>query len=91
LRFVGESALQYGEQEWRFWNNPIQYQNRLRAPEFLELATQAGFEVISKKTHARPGTLEAPASLRGASQFDRFSRDEIAAATVDFIGRKPAC
>jgi len=81
--------LQYGEREWRLWNNPIQYQNRLRAPEFVDLAKQAGFEVINKKTHVRPGTLEALANLRIAPQFDRFSRDEIAATTVDFIGRKP--
>jgi SAM-dependent methyltransferase len=83
--------LQYGEREWRLWNNRIQYQNRLRAPEFVDLAIQAGFEVISEKTHVRPGTLEALASLRIAPQFDRFSRDEVAATTVDFIGRKPAC
>ena len=81
--------LQYDEREWRLWNNSLQYQNRLRVPEFVELAVQAGFEVISKKTHVRPGTLEALASLRIAPQFDRFSRDELAATTVDFIGRKP--
>lgn len=83
--------LQYGEREWRIWNNPIQYQNRLRAPEFVDLAIQAGFEVIGKKTHVRPGTMEALAHLRIAPQFNRFSRDEIAATTVDFIGRKPVC
>ena len=82
--------LQYGEREWRLWNNPIQYQNRLRAPEFVELAIAAGFEVINKRTHVRPGTLEALASMRIAPQFDCFSRDELAATTVDFIGRKPA-
>jgi len=46
--------------------------------------------VISKKTAVRPGTLEALAKLRIAPQFNRFSRDEIAATTVDFIGRKSA-
>jgi predicted SAM-dependent methyltransferase len=81
--------LQYEEREWRFWNNSLQYRNRLRVPEFVDLATQAGFEVISKKTHVHPGTLEALASLRVAPQFGRFSRDELAATTVDFIGRKP--
>jgi SAM-dependent methyltransferase len=82
--------LQYEEREWRLWNNPIQYQNRLRAPEFVDLGIAAGFEVISKKTHVRPGTLEALANMRVAPQFDRFSRDELAATTVDLIGRKPA-
>lgn len=81
--------LQYGEREWNLWNNPIQYQNRMRAQEFVDLAIQAGFEVISKKTYIQPNTLEALASMRIAPEFDRFSRDEIAETTVDFIGRKP--
>jgi SAM-dependent methyltransferase len=82
--------LQFEEREWRLWNNPIQYQNRLRAPEFVELAIQAGFEVIDKRTHIRPGTLEALASLHIAPQFAGFSREDVAATTVDFIGRKSA-
>jgi SAM-dependent methyltransferase len=82
--------LQYSEQKWRLWNNPIQYQNRLRAPEFVDLTIQAGFEVINKKTHVRPGTMEALDSLHIAPQFGRFSRDEVAATTVDFIVQKPA-
>jgi len=81
--------LQYDEREWKLWNNPIQYQNRLRAPEFVELAAGEGFEVIRKKLHVRPGTLEALASLRISPRFDRFSEDELAATTVDFIVRKP--
>jgi SAM-dependent methyltransferase len=81
--------LQYEERDWRLWNNSLQYQNRLRAPEFLELAMQAGFEVINNRTHVRPGTLEALAGLRVAPQFERFSRDELTATTTDFIVRKP--
>lgn len=82
--------LQYDERGWRLWNNSLQYQNRLRAPEFLELATEAGFEVIAKKIHVRPGALEALNALKVAPEFARFSRDDVAATTVDFVARKPA-
>ena len=81
--------LQFDEREWRFWNNPMHYQNRLRAPEFVKLTKQAGFEMISNRTHVSPETLEALASLRVAPQFTHFSIDEMAATTADFIGRKP--
>jgi hypothetical protein len=54
------------------------------------LAIQVGFQVIRKKTLVRSGTLKSLASLRIAPQFDRFSKDELAATTVDFIARKPA-
>lgn len=81
--------LQYEEREWRLWNNSLQYQNRMRAPEFVELATEAGFEVIQRRTHVRPDTREALAHLRIAPEFRRFSEDELVATTSDFIVRKP--
>jgi len=81
--------LKYDEQSWRLWNNSLQYQNRLRAPKFLELAAGAGFEVIQKKTDVRAGTFEALSSLRLAPEFERFSKEDVAATTLDFIARKP--
>jgi len=81
--------LQYTESQWRKWNNSLQYQNRLRAPEFLDLATKAGLEVIYKRISVRPGTRDALASLEIAPEFRRFSTEDLAITTVDFIARKP--
>ena len=81
--------LQYSESQWRRWNNSLQYQNRLRAPEFLDLATEAGFEIILKRTSVRPGTREALADIDVASQFRHFSIEDQSITTVDFIARKP--
>jgi SAM-dependent methyltransferase len=81
--------LQYSESQWRKWNNSFQYQNRLRAPEFLDLATEADFEIILKRTCVRPGTREALANLEVASQFRRFSMEDLSMTTIDFIARKP--
>jgi SAM-dependent methyltransferase len=67
--------LQYEERSWRLWNNSLQYQNRLRAPEFEELAAAAGFEVIYKRTSVRPGALEAiPSSNRERTSPSQFRR-----------------
>ena len=82
--------LQYNEQEWRFWNNSLQYQNRLRAPEFLKLAAGAGLQLVKKRTNVRPGTLEALSSLQIAPEFQRFSESDLAATTIDFVSCKPA-
>jgi SAM-dependent methyltransferase len=81
--------LQYSESQWRKWNNSLQYQNRLRAPEFLELATEGGLEVIYKRTSVAAGTREALATFKVASQFRRFSAEDLAATTIDFVARKP--
>jgi len=81
--------LQYGEREWRLWNNSLQYQNRLRAPEFVELAKGAGLQLVRGRTNVRPGTLEALANLRIAPEFQRFSKSDLAATTIDLVARKP--
>jgi hypothetical protein len=81
--------LQYSESQWRKWNNSLQYQNRLRAPEFLMLAADAGLEVIYKQTAVRPGTREALATLEIAPEFHQFSLEDMAITTVDFISKKP--
>jgi len=81
--------LRFTESQWSRWNNALQYQNRLRAPEFLELAAKSGLEVIYKKLAVRPGTREALAKLEVAPQFKRFSQEDLSFTTVDFIARKP--
>jgi SAM-dependent methyltransferase len=83
--------LQYDESQWnRWWNNSLQYQNRLRAPEFCDLATEAGFEVIYKRTNVRPGTREALATLHVASDFLGFSTEDLATTSIDFVAQKPS-
>jgi hypothetical protein len=81
--------LQYSESKWRKWNNSLQYQNRLRASEFLDLAGEAGLEVMSKRTAIRPGTCEALSKLKVAAEFERFSKEDLAITTIDFVSKKP--
>jgi SAM-dependent methyltransferase len=82
--------LKFSETEWRRWNNSIQYQNRLRAPQFLDLAAQAGLKVIYKRSHVRPGSREALAQFAVAPEFSEFSREDLATTTLDFISQKVA-
>jgi len=81
--------LQFSESRWRWWNNSLQYQNRLRAPQFLEMAAKAGLNVIYKQIAVRPGTSDALAKLKLAPEFQRFSPEDLAATSVDFIAKKP--
>jgi len=81
--------LRYSEALWSRWNNRLQYQNRLRAPEFLELAAEAGLEVIYKQVAVRPGTREALTTFEVAQEFQRFSLEQMAITTVDFVAKKP--
>ena len=38
--------LQFPEREWNRWNNSLNYQNRLRAGDFIKAAEDSGFEII---------------------------------------------
>jgi SAM-dependent methyltransferase len=81
--------LQFSDEEWERWNNAFLYQNRLRAKDFVDMARDSGF-VIELDT-ARP-TAERLAQLdemRVAPMFSRYTREQLAITSVDFIARKP--
>lgn len=68
--------LQYDERAWRKWNNNLQYQNRLRAPDFLRLVKAAGFQTIGEYPHRDAETLARLDQLRLAPEFQEYSREE---------------
>lgn len=80
--------LSYDKDQWQFWNNSLQFQNRMRAPEFLEMADRCGFRVLHEARAIRPGTREALATMRVSREFAHFSVEDLAATTVDFVARK---
>ena len=80
--------LQFSEAEWRRWNNSLLYQNRLRVPQFLALAEEAGLKVIYKQTHVRPESRHALANLALAPEFRGFSPEDLVATSLDFISQK---
>lgn len=80
--------LQYSDRQWRWWNNPFHYQNRLRAKEFLSLAGAAGFDILYQEQVVRPGTREALERMQIAQEFRHFSPEELAATTVNFVATR---
>lgn len=81
--------LAYTEREWRKWNNDIQYQNRLRARDFLALAEGAGLELVFEEHHAKPHLLAQVASMRIAPEFRDYPPEQLACTSIDFVARRP--
>ena len=82
--------LQYSERQWRLlWNNDLQYQNRLRAIDFINLARKHDFEIVRDTTKVDPARLaELRALPRVAREFRGYSPEELCVTTVDFVARK---
>jgi len=82
--------LQYSEAAWAKWNNAFLYQNRLRAVDFTEMAKAAGFELELDTSRALPERLASVEAMAIAPCFARYSKEQLAITSIDFIGRKPA-
>ncbi len=80
--------LRYSERAWSKWNTDLQYQNRLRAVDFLASARKAGLEIILDTHKARADLMSKIDSLPIASEFDRYSKEELCCTSIDFAARK---
>jgi len=82
--------LRFSAGQWRWWNSSLQYQNRLRASDFLRIAGNSGLTVVCARRYVRPGVESALQSLPIAPEFKTYSQSELAATTVNFVCRKSA-
>lgn len=82
--------LTYSEREWRFWNNDLLYQNRLRPRDFLEMAATAGLDLALVKFTPRAALLAQLPGLKIATEFAGYPPEQLCATSIDFVARKPA-
>jgi len=83
--------LRFSDRSFGFlnWFNPLDYQNRLRHPEYAELLRHAGFVVVLERSTPEPQALEDLKSLPVAAGFRRFAPDDLARLDSYFVGRRP--
>ncbi len=75
--------LQFSEREWRFIDNSVQPQNRLRWPDYRAMIERAGLKIVEEET--RPGDLAALRTVRRATEFQQFSEVEAAISHGYFV------
>jgi len=81
--------LQFSDADWQRWNNEFLYQNRLRAIDFTEMARAAGFKIEVDTSRPHPMRLQQLEAIKVHPEFARYSRDQLAITSIDFIGRNP--
>ncbi len=80
--------LRYSHKSWRFWGqNDIHYQNRLRAPQYRQIAERAGFRIVSENSRVDLRSKEALMTFPLDAEFSGFSRDDLCTVTYDFVAK----
>lgn len=82
--------LTYSERDWQFWNNKLQYQNRLRPQDYVDIAVQSGLEVKLCKMRTRPELLAVLPTMRIAPEFKKYNADQLCSTSILMAGVRPA-
>lgn len=67
--------LQYPDRRWRWFNNRLQYQNRLRLSDYVPIHGQYAFEIISSET--TKGRNEDLSGIVLAPEFRSYSAEDL--------------
>jgi SAM-dependent methyltransferase len=83
--------LRFSEGAWRLVNSPLHFQNRLRAPDYLRLVRDAGFElVVERPSGPDERGLAELGSLPVAERFrNGYTPQELGVTVLSFVARRP--
>jgi SAM-dependent methyltransferase len=82
--------LRFSDRTWALVDSPIHFQNRLRAPEYLRLVREAGFELVAERPSGP--SEEGRAELRAlplAERFRGYSLEELGVTVLSFVALAP--
>jgi SAM-dependent methyltransferase len=81
--------LRFSDRAWELVNSPLHYQNRLRAPDYLRLVRDAGFEIVVERPSGPSD--DGVAQLRSlplAPRFRSFTTEEAGVTVLSFVARR---
>ena len=83
--------LRFSDRGFRFtYLNSLNYQNRLRHSEYVEMLRACGFEILRAEPNVDAGALHALKALPLAAQFRKFPAEDLATMDSYLLARKPA-
>ena len=80
--------LTYSERQWKWWNNDLLYQNRLRPSDFLDIATKAQLELPLIEFNANKQLLDSLPGLSIAPEFAAYPPEQLCCTSIDFVARR---
>jgi SAM-dependent methyltransferase len=87
-RLSSYNFLRYSTRTWRAVSSALNYQNRLRYPDYVQRFREAGLEIVSEEvTRATADQLAALSELDLATEFRRYAPEELAARALAVVVR----
>jgi SAM-dependent methyltransferase len=82
--------LRFSDRAWRLVNSPLHFQNRLRAPDYLRLVRDAGFELLAERPSGPSEEgLEELRALPLAARFrNGYTSEELGVTVLSFVARR---
>jgi SAM-dependent methyltransferase len=89
-RITRVNFLRFGDRAFRLTHlNSLNYHNRLRHTEYVEMLQKCGFELLRAERTIDARSLAAIATLPLAPRFQRFDAEELATVDSRLLARKP--
>lgn len=82
--------MKYSEQEWKRYNTPTYYQNRLQNSDYKKLLEQNGFQIIENIKTSNKDDVKVLRSIQISDRFKKYDEDDLLIRSGLFIVRKPA-
>ena len=78
--------LRFSDRAWALVNSPLHYQNRLRAPDYLRLVREAGFDLVVENPSGpnEAGRAELQA-MQLAKRFRSYPVEEVGVTILSFV------
>jgi SAM-dependent methyltransferase len=82
--------LRFSDRTWALFNSPLHYQNRLRAPDYLRLVREAGFDLVVENPSGpnEEGRAELQA-MQLAKRFRSYPLEEVGVTILSFVALAP--
>ena len=79
--------LRYSSNQWKFFNSPLTWQNRMRISDFRQTFTETGYKIIQETNTS--GSLEDLKKIRLAPEFQNHAPEDLLVLT-SWLVAKPA-
>lgn len=77
--------FRYSDRVWRWFSPPNHYQNRMRHSDYEDIFTKLGYRFVKNQQVIPPGSIEQVATMRVASRFRSYSKEDLAGLNGLFL------